>query len=172
MFRRFVATTFIAITLSACTPTFNWRQVQMEQAALSGVLPCKPDVATREVVLGTATLAMQMLGCKAGDATFTLAAVQVASPAETASAVAQWQLAAQRSLGVSGALPAPQAFALAGSTPVAGTGKLFLEGAAVRLTAVWLVRGTQVFQAAIYSPVNATLSPDVPESFFTGLRLP
>jgi len=60
-------------TLSGCSPAFNWRDVQLEPSGLTALLPCKPDRATRDVVLGGDLVALQMAGCEAGGATFTVA---------------------------------------------------------------------------------------------------
>ena len=63
----------ILAALSACTPTFNWREVRFEQAGLSALLPCKPDRATRVVQLGGQAVTATMAGCEAGGAMFTVA---------------------------------------------------------------------------------------------------
>ena len=41
-----------ALTLSACSPAQNWRDVVFEGNALKAQLPCKPDRTSRNVPLG------------------------------------------------------------------------------------------------------------------------
>ncbi|MFZ3118274.1 MAG: hypothetical protein WA159_08145, partial [Variovorax sp.] len=46
----------VAVALSACSPTFNWREVPVGDAGLVAMLPCKPDRATRAMPLGAASV--------------------------------------------------------------------------------------------------------------------
>jgi hypothetical protein len=68
----------LSLLLAACSPTLNWREVQLDTAGVQALLPCKPDHAVREVQLAGATHSMEMLGCEAAGATFTVAVLQVA----------------------------------------------------------------------------------------------
>lgn len=67
-----------------CTPAFNWRDVAFEGLPVAALLPCKPDRATRTVPLAGAPRQMVMVGCVAGGATFTVAAVAVADSSQLA----------------------------------------------------------------------------------------
>ena len=50
MRRPFTAAALLcAAALTACSPTFNWREVRAEGAGLKAVLPCKPDKSERTV---------------------------------------------------------------------------------------------------------------------------
>ena len=66
-----------ACLLVACSPTFNWREVALDNAPVTVLLPCKPDHASRMVPLAGATRLMAMVGCEAGGATFTVAVIDV-----------------------------------------------------------------------------------------------
>jgi hypothetical protein len=70
------ATTLLAAT-AACTPTFNWREVTLDDLPVTALLPCKPDRATRTLPMAGAPRTMVMAGCKAGGAMFTVAVVTV-----------------------------------------------------------------------------------------------
>jgi len=61
-----------------CSPALNWREVQLDTAGVQALLPCKPDHAVREVQLAGGVRSMEMLGCEAAGATFTVAVLQVA----------------------------------------------------------------------------------------------
>lgn len=66
-----------ALSLLACTPTFNWRDVSFEQAPVTALLPCKPDRGSRPVELAGQKVTMYMAGCEAGGALFTVALVEL-----------------------------------------------------------------------------------------------
>jgi hypothetical protein len=78
----------ILTCLSACTPTFNWREIRFDQAGVTALLPCKPDRASRVVELAGQQLATSMAGCEAGGAMFTVALMEV-SPGASVSTVVQ-----------------------------------------------------------------------------------
>ena len=63
------------LTLAACTPSLNWRQVPVVQ--LAALLPCKPDHAERQVELLGAQQALAMWGCEAGGALFAVSQMPV-----------------------------------------------------------------------------------------------
>jgi hypothetical protein len=67
----------MTVSLLACTPTFNWRDVSFEQAPAGALLPCKPDRGSRQVQLAGKPLMMHMAGCEAGGAMFTVALVEL-----------------------------------------------------------------------------------------------
>ena len=179
MYASSLAIYFIAITfLTACSPTYDWRQAQMEAVPLSVLLPCKPDRATRSVNFGNGKLDIQMLGCEAGKATFTVATAQLADPTRLADMLALWQQSTRVQLQAGPATPAEvQPLTLAGATPIAGTQRLLLRGKAadgslLTTHVAWFTQGARVFQAAIYVQGDAAALPaDALDSFFTGLKL-
>ena len=75
-----VSTGLVALlSLAACSPTFNWREVRPEGTRLNLLLPCKPDKAQKVVPLGGRATSLSMLGCDAGDATFAVAVYYLAA---------------------------------------------------------------------------------------------
>jgi hypothetical protein len=78
----------ILMSLSGCTPTFNWREVRFDQAGVTALLPCKPDRAVRVVQLAGLPVTTNMAGCEAGGAMFTAALFEV-PPSASMPAVAQ-----------------------------------------------------------------------------------
>ena len=74
------------VVLGACSPALDWRTVELE--GLRTVLPCKPDRAARDVVLGELPVRMSMAGCEAQGALFAIS--QVAVPVGTDAADLAW----------------------------------------------------------------------------------
>ena len=62
-------TTFLA----ACNPTFNWREVSLQDDHAKILMPGKPDVLDRTIVLDTLPVKMTMQGVKVDETTFTVA---------------------------------------------------------------------------------------------------
>ena len=83
--------TLSLLSLAACTPAFNWRDVSFDQAGASALLPCKPDRGTRPVQLAGQEVQMSMAGCEAGGAMFTVALVQVPQSVQVVQVAAEWK---------------------------------------------------------------------------------
>ncbi len=161
-----------SLALSACSPTFNWRETRPQGTALVALLPCKPDRGARLVPLAGQQLELRMLGCDAGGATFAVAHTDIRDAAQAGAALAQWKTvmlghmratASQEQpflLAGASAVPAPVRVAAKGRHP---------DGSAVAAQAVWFARGSEIFHAVIYAD---KISPEIADTFFSGLRFP
>lgn len=162
---RSLAYSALAVALCACSPALNWRNVIVGSVRFT--LPCKPDQAERDVVLGGVSRTLEMRGCEADGALFAVSRIEVESSADAAVLVQAWRAAALAALQ---ATPAsiedltpptyrgvPDAHALAwlraqGRQP---------QGGDVQAQLGWLVVGREVFHLAVYAPhlVPAAVAP-------------
>ncbi len=175
----FAALPLAAVLVSGCSPTFNWRNVQLDSRAgpLVALLPCKPDRAERLVSFdGGAPVSLSMIGCSAGGATFTLAHLGVAPGTDAAAALSQWRAANAARLGAAEVQPDPS-FRPPGATALTATGLATIEardaaGQPVRQRSAWFARagggGIELFQAAV---LGSKIDPAAIETFFPSLRL-
>jgi hypothetical protein len=155
--------------LTACNPTFNWREVRPDATPLALLLPCKPDKAEKVVPLGGRPTSLRLLGCDAGGATFAVAVADLGDAARAADVLTQWQALTLANMKAG----APQVTALpvkgAASSPapvlVKAQGRR-ADGTAVSGQAAYFAQGTQVFQAVVYAD---KLAPDAAETFFGSL---
>jgi hypothetical protein len=159
----------ICAALTACTATYNWREVRVGPAGLKAMMPCKPEQETRSVPMTGRKVDLNVLACQTGDATFAILFADLGDPGRSALALDQWKavtLANMRSQGAQerpfvppGSLALPQAL------QVVSKGKR-PDGTDVEAHAAYFTRGTYVLQAVIYSD---QLKPEVAEPFFSGL---
>ena len=63
----------LLLALSACSPTFNWRELRLEGAPLQALMPCKPETAQRSVPLMGKPTALHLLACAIGGVQFAIA---------------------------------------------------------------------------------------------------
>jgi hypothetical protein len=165
----------VCVLAAACSPTFNWREVRPDNTALTALLPCKPDKASKTVPLAGRPTELAMLGCETGGATFAIAVADIGDAGQAADVLARWQAAtlanmqAPQSGAGGGTTVAPLKLpgAAAAATLVTASGKQ-PGGAAVASRAAYFSQGTQVFQAVIYAP---SINSEVAETFFSGLKL-
>lgn len=157
---------------SACSPTWDWREFRPENTGLRLLLPCKPDLARRQVVMGRHTLSMTMLSCKAGDASFALAWTELPQETDVAPALAQWTSA---TLGHIAGVAAPaSAFLFKGSTVQPESVRISKSGRSaaggdVSFNGAWFAVRRSIFQASVH---GAPQSPEVLETYFSGIGLP
>jgi len=163
--------------LGGCNPTLNWRDVRTQEAPLLALFPCKPDTAERKISLADAVVSMKMLGCDAGGATFTLAYADLKDSAQVGPVLDQWREVTLGKLRAKVSRSTP--FLLKGTPTLPQSLQIDALGTRqdgttpVRAQMVWFTAGTQVFQAAVYSEVNAeSAQAPVIDTFFSGLRLP
>lgn len=162
-----------SLVLAACSPALNWREVHLGDAGLKLMLPCKPDRASRRMEMAGGEVELQMVGCEAGGALFSVSAVDLGDAARAADVQLHWQqamLAAMQapasaqtvaySLKGADARPAPLRLGAQGRRP---------DGSAVQAQAVWFVRGTQLYHAAVYAE---RLSSDAVDPFLSGFEFP
>lgn len=165
----------VSVGFTACTPAWNWREVRLEDAPLSAVLPCKPDQGSQTVTLAGATVELQLTGCESGGTTLAVSRMRLPPGASPAEALSHWRvvtLAGMKAQGVheqpfqpGGSLTLPQ------SVRVVASGQ-YRDGRPVRAQAVWFAsaspQGVWLFHAVIYAD---TISAEVADTFFSGLKL-
>lgn len=176
------------VALAACSPTLNWRTVQVQGAPLQALLPCDAQTATRPVELGLGTVQMTMQGCDAYYATYAISHFLVRQPERAAETLSYWQAAVLGQLN-----PAPQgepaqsarplhavgdgAFRPAGALNLPQSLRTTFEGVGPqgwKLTghAVWFAslepEGVRVYHAVIYADKPR---PQAADTFFAGLKL-
>jgi len=166
-----VAASAAALSLAACAPPLDWREVRTEGAALTVWLPCKPQRRVREVDLAAAKVSMEMLGCRADGSTWGLTSADVGDTARVGPALAALRKARAENLG------APEAAASDIELP-AGAAKrpaLMLRivghdaaGEAVVERSLLFSAGTRVFHVAV---IGREPNADALDSFFGQLRL-
>lgn len=163
------ALTAQALILTACNPTFNWRDVRPDGSRLALLMPCKPEKAQKSVAMAGQATELLLLSCDAGGATFGVAIADVKDASKAAAALAQWQSATLANMKAAADAPGA-AIKLPG---LAGQGVLVkatgqrANGQAVSSQAAYFAQGAVVFQAVMYAD---TIAPEVADTFFSGLK--
>ena len=166
---RFLINAAVVLTvLTACSPTFNWRDVRPEGTRLALLMPCKPDKAQRVVPLAGKPTEINLLSCDAGGATFAVSVADVKETSKVAAALAQWQSVTLANIkavpGQEAALKLP---GLANAAVMVKATGQRANGQAVSSQAAYFAQDSRVFQAVMYADA---ISPDVADTFFSGLK--
>ena len=172
--RRWAGVVLAVLGASACSPTFNWRELRPQGTPLEALMPCKPESATRPVPLLGTPVPLHMHSCDAGGLTFAVAWAELAEASQAQEALQQWQSASLAAIRVQpgGAgrdenWPASVAgVAAAQGVSAQGTDH---QGKDLRSKAVYFEKDGKIYQAAIY---GARIDEAVSATFFEGLVLP
>lgn len=157
--------------LAGCSPALDWREVRPAGTAVVATLPCKPNVSSRTVQLAGQPVRLSMLACKAGDATWALAAADVAEPARVGPALMALRESTRANL--QGQVMEAATVSVRGATPNEAQGRVRVDGrkqdgSAASAQFVVFSHGTQVFQAIV---MGARRSEPAAETFFESLRV-
>lgn len=160
------------VSVTACAPPLNWREVRPEGSGLEAVFPCRPDRHERRVALAGAGISMQMHVCEAAGLTFAISLVDVDAPDRVARVTAELRALAVSNIGatdstvvalqVPGMTPNPQSALLDARGRPVGAERLGLRAA-------FFSKGLRIFQATV---VGADPSVEATQPFFAGLRVP
>lgn len=167
----FIATfCLVSLILSACGPTFNWRDTSIAETELTALFPCKPLKASRRLYLGRTEVDLHMASCNTGGVTVAIGHASVPEAAETAGALQKWREATLAGMRAKSSSSSP--LVLAGvdqGAHAARTQALGIKpgGGEIVLEAAWFARGNEIFGALMY---GAAPSPDVVETFFSSLK--
>jgi hypothetical protein len=134
--------------LSACSPTLNWRVVDVgPQTRVQ--FPCKPEHAERALMLAGAPARAAMWACEAGGISWSATLLDVKDPAQLGEVLRESRLSLARRL--QGSEESGQPVQLNGMTPNPEARRVVILGPAgdgqpARAEAVFVTRGLQVFQ--------------------------
>ena len=167
-----IAVLAIVATTAACSPALNWRKVSLQ--GLDVLLPCKPDNAERKVQMGALDAMLRMSGCEAAGALYAVSHVQVADLAQLNTAKSAWRQATFSAMQVTAQPLPPEQSSSSGTAQANVTnnpehveGKR-PDGSAVQAQFVWLNKGQDIYQVAVYA---SKLDKEKTELLFSELRL-
>lgn len=138
------------ISLAACAPGLNWREVTLGR--LTSLLPCKPDTATRTVQLAGQELRMEMAGCEVGDALYAISRIQAGDATQASAVLGALRQASLQTVRMQALHPQPNSGNSATSLDVRVDGQR-ADGRPLQVRFRWLLRDDEVYQIAAYASV-------------------
>jgi hypothetical protein len=164
----------MALLLSACQPTYNWRDIGFEGTNVKAQLPCKPDRTQKEVTMAQTQVTLQVAGCEAGGGMWVVMTGQLPAKVDAAEVLQGWQAATWRTLQAQNPAqqtwPAPKA--LPGAVRVRAQG-LQPNGQPTQAQGVWVAwpegEGVQWVNAMVY---QSTIQGETADTFFESIRQP
>ena len=143
---RLGARLLLLAALAACSPDYNWRQVQNADAAFTALFPARPSSHAREVNLNGIRTNMSMTAAEVHGALFAVGSTELSSPALVQPALDAMKTAMVRNIG--GTIASDKT--VPGLTPyneVIANGSR--NGRPVQLTARFSASKQRVYQAVV-----------------------
>lgn len=151
----------LALTLSACSPKYDWRDYRSGDAPYAVLFPGKPATQTRTVQLDQLTLSMTMSASDIDGVVFAIGSAQLADAAQAPAALAAMQRAMVANIG--GTITRSQAIP-GGGTEIQASGK------SMRLLGRFVARDRRIYQIVIVGPAQK-IETETAETFFTSFKI-
>jgi hypothetical protein len=147
---RYVAGLLGAAALTACNPTYNWRDYASPDAPFRVMFPAKPATFTKEIDLDGLKVAMTMTAAEIDGATFAVGTAQAPDAARAQAAVEAMRVALVRN--IDGHVTHEKNTAVAGTlTQVANDVEAdgVVRGVPMHLAGHFEARGTRFYQVIV-----------------------
>lgn len=161
------------ISLSACSPKFDWREVNDNDAPYVALFPAKPNYHTKELELDGIRVKMTMTGADVDKLSFAVAYAKIETAENNLekNKQAQARILAAMQAGminnIHGTIIAQSANPIKDSITVIGRSQ---NGKEVRLVGRFIAHGPYVLQAVVIGE-NKSFTPENLEMFFSSIKL-
>lgn len=169
--RNTVCTALICLLL-ACTPKFDWREVQGAGAPYSVMLPAKPASQTRPINLDGMQVKMTMTAAEAGGMTFAVGTAELPDAAAAQNALAVMKTALVRNIDGMVRHEKPVTVNPASAAieiDVIGTPSKATDGQPRVLLARFIARDRRIYQLVATGGEQA-VSQEAVDTFFTSFK--
>jgi hypothetical protein len=157
LLRRIPCLLVLCGSLAACSPTLNWREVDVgPQTRVQ--FPCRPERAERSLVLAGAPMRAGMWACDAGGLSWSVTVLDVSDPTRLTAVLREARLGL--AIRLQGREEATRPVRIAGMTPNEESQRVLIvapsgEAWPARAEAVFAARGLQVFQLVVMAQRGA-----------------
>jgi hypothetical protein len=151
----------LAVTLSACSPQYDWRDYRSADAPYAVLFPSKPATHTRAIQLGQLAVSMTMTASDIDGVVFAIGSAQLADATEVPAALAAMRSAMVSNIGG----------AVTSSKPLSNGGvEVDASGKTLRLLGRFVAKDRRIYQIVIIGPVRQ-IDAEAAETFFASFKL-
>ncbi len=172
--RRLLAPVIAAalLTISACTPTFDWRDTRAENGAFVVLMPTKPTVITRPVTLNGQPYPMTMTAAEVEHVMFAVGTLNIPDAGMAPATLTTMKTALLKNIGAVSSTEKPQVATSDGSITIelSATGTPDAKGQPRVLFARLIARDTLIVQALVAGPQKA-VNAELVDTFMTSLKV-
>lgn len=155
-----------ALTLSACSPKFDWREVRGGAVPYVAVLPAKPTTLSRPIDLDGVQVAMTMTAAEVDGVTFAIGSAEMPDAMQAQAALNKMKTALVKN--INGSIQHEKSSA-SGAIDIE-TGGSGNDGQARRLFARFVANDKRIYQVLVVGP-EKKVSREAVDTFFTSFKL-
>jgi hypothetical protein len=165
-----------AALLTACSPTYNWRDYSSPDAPFRVMFPDKPAVHKRSIDVGGMQVDMTMTAVDVDGTTFAVGSAEAPDAAKAAAAVGAMKTALVRNIGATVTKEKSSAAATASGANSTQTTSIDIEakgmqkGAPMKLVGHFESRDKRFYQVIVMGK-EKSLSPEQTEQFISSFKL-
>jgi hypothetical protein len=179
--RQFLIKTLIlpvlaAALLSACSPTYNWRDYSSADAPFRVMFPDKPAVHKRTIDIGGMKVDMTMTAVDVDGTTFAVGSAEAPDAAKAAEALGAMKTALVRNIGATVTKEKTSAVATASGANSVQSASIDIEatgaqnGTPMKLVGHFEARNKRFYQVIVMGKEKA-LSPEQTDQFISSFKL-
>ncbi|MBV7538028.1 hypothetical protein KW842_19830 [Duganella sp. sic0402] len=151
----------LAVTLTACSPKYDWRDYRSKDAPYAVLFPGKPATQTRSVKLDKLDASMTMTACDIDGVIFAIGSAQLPAAAQAPAAIAAMQTAMLNNIG--GAVTSSK-------TLDGGAREVDASGKSMRLVGRFIASERRVYQVVVIGPPQK-IEAETVETFFSSFKI-
>jgi hypothetical protein len=165
-----------ALLVTACKPTYNWRDYSSPDAPFRVMFPDKPTVHKRSIDIGGMPVEMTMTAVDVDGTTFAVGSAEAPDAAKAQAALVAMQTALVRNIGATVTRQKSSAAATASGSTSSQRASIDIEasgvqnGTPMKLIGHFESRDKRFYQVIVMGKAKA-LSPEQTDQFITSFKL-
>jgi hypothetical protein len=163
MMKQFSLALLLALTLSACSPKYDWRDYRSNDAPYAVLFPGKPATQTRGIKLDQLEVSMTMTAAEVDGVIFAVGSAQLPDAALAPAAVEAMKTALVNNIGAS---VADNKSAAAGTLDVEGR----RNGEPMRLIGRFVAKDKRIYQVIVMGNANNIVQDNV-DTYLSSFKL-
>jgi hypothetical protein len=171
LFRRNFIAIILLLSVSACSPHWNWREIRSDDAPVSVLLPAKPSSHTGDIDLNGNKVTMFMTATEVNGVNFAMGSIAIDDPTKHADALLAMQTAMVRN--INGEIRTQKTVKLEGgitANEIMASGRIGNANMPVLMAARFASKGKWLVQAVVVGP-EKNMPQEVIETFLGSLIL-
>jgi hypothetical protein len=164
---------FCLVTLTACFPTFDWRDVPGVDAPYTILMPAKPTQFSREITLADNALTMQMSACDVSGISFAVGAIKLPDASKGPAILAAMKKGMVSNIRKSAGQDAASAQELADSAAQERVEVVAIapNGDKLKLVGRFVLRGEWAYQVVMLGS-SKKMTDTVIDTYLTSFKVP
>lgn len=162
-----IGTAALACALSACSPTFNWRDYHSADAAYTALFPDKPASYTRAVDLDGIQVNMTMTAAQVDGGTFAVGSALLGDAGKARAALTAMKIALTKNIDAT--INKESASATPGQSAIAIEASGMHKGKQMLLIGRFIARDKRIYQIIVLAP-DQRLSRETTEMFMASFK--